>query len=67
MTKPYFTRTTRAQREACFKLYERSLHSKRESYLSFRRNASYDHLLGVLMVPFCGMWVGIEHDGYTHS
>ena len=22
---------------------------------------------GALMVPWCGMWLGIETDGYTHS
>ena len=59
--------TTKAQRKACYRLYERSLHSTKESYLSFRRKATLDGLLGCLMVPFCGMWFGIEEDGYTHS
>lgn len=22
---------------------------------------------GCIMVPWCGMWLGIEKDGYTHS
>jgi hypothetical protein len=22
---------------------------------------------GLIMVPWCGMWLGIERDGYTHS
>lgn len=35
------------------------------TYLQFRRLAfqSYD----CVMVPWCGMWLGIEPDGYTHS
>jgi hypothetical protein len=35
------------------------------SYLAFRRTVSggYD----CIMVKWCGMWLGIETDGYTHS
>lgn len=35
------------------------------SYLQFRRSAQpgYD----CVMVFWCGMWLGIETDGYTHS
>lgn len=35
------------------------------TYRQFRRlvKPSYD----CLMVPWCGMWLGIEKDGYTHS
>lgn len=35
------------------------------SYLTFRRtiNQGFD----CLMVPWMGMWLGIEPDGYTHS
>lgn len=35
------------------------------TYRQFRRNArpGFD----CLMVPWCGMWLGIETDGYTHS
>ena len=61
------TKLTKPQRKALYALYERSLHSLKQSYLAFRRTATYDHLCGCLMVPFCGMWVGIETDGYTHS
>ena len=58
---------TRAQRTALYGLYEHSLTAKSMSYLAFRRTARMDHLLGCLMVPFFGMTVGIEWDGYTHS
>ena len=35
------------------------------TYRQFRKLAvqSFD----CLMVPWCGMWLGIETDGYTHS
>jgi len=36
------------------------------SYLQFRRSillGSFD----CIMVNWCGMWLGIETDGYTHS
>ncbi len=64
------TTLTRAQREALFDLYRRSgvsLESKKKTYLQFRRTARMDCMLGCLMIPFCGMLVGIEWDGYTHS
>lgn len=28
---------------------------------------TYEQFFGALMVPWCGMWLGIEPDGYTHS
>jgi hypothetical protein len=38
------------------------------SYLAFRRTAlptiGCD---GAIAVPWCGMWLAIERDGYTHS
>ena len=35
------------------------------TYRQFRKTArqGYD----CIMVPWCGMWLGIESDGYTHS
>tara|TARA_R100001086_G_scaffold245869_1_gene177352 strand:+ start:1410 stop:1589 length:180 start_codon:yes stop_codon:yes gene_type:complete len=55
---------TREQRVAIKKLYDRDW-NKPESYLEFRRTVQ----LGwdCVMVPWCGMWLGIETDGYTHS
>jgi hypothetical protein len=37
------------------------------SYLGFRRSAHYSSLNGCWMVPWAGMWIGIEEDGHTHS
>jgi hypothetical protein len=60
------TRLTPAQRTALLAIYCRE-DTPRQSYLSFRRTAHVDHLLDCVMVPWCGMWLGIEPDGYTHS
>lgn len=35
-------------------------------YRAFRRTARYTHM-GCWLVPWCGMIVGIERDGYTHT
>lgn len=35
------------------------------TYRDFRKLAVVS--FGCVMVPWCGMWLGIETDGYTHS
>jgi hypothetical protein len=35
------------------------------TYLEFRRTVSAG--FDCVMVRWCGMWLGIEPDGYTHS
>lgn len=37
------------------------------SYDEFRNRANADTIMGCVMLPWCGMWVGIEKDGYTHT
>lgn len=37
------------------------------TYLQFRRLAYAAVVIDCVMVPWCGMWLGIERDGYTHS
>lgn len=56
---------TREQLQALKRLWERA-RTTHPSYLRLRRNAffAFDDCL---MVPWCGMVVGIEADGYTHS
>lgn len=56
---------SRAQRVALKRVYDRG--TSEGTYLRFRRTAQYDHLLDCVMVGFCGMLLGIERDGYTHS
>jgi len=63
MTKPL----TKEQRLALFRIYNREWIAKPETYLAFRRTAYHDHIMGCVMVPWSGMWLGIEPDGYTHS
>lgn len=75
--------TTKAQRQALKRVFDRqaltpsnargtpvaarreSIDEPKMSYRQFRRLAVFS--FGVLMVPWCGMWLGIETDGYTHS
>ena len=40
-------------------------HSPLMTYRQFRKLAVSS--FGCVMVPWCGMWLGIETDGYTHS
>jgi predicted transcriptional regulator of viral defense system len=64
---------SRAQREALYKVYRRDTEGERftqisfRGYRAFRRTARYDTLCDCVMLPWCGMWLGIERDGYTHS
>lgn len=54
----------RAQVQSLFKLYQR-LESPAYSFLQFRRTVLPGY--GCAMVQWCGMWIGIEKDGYAHS
>ena len=62
-------RITRAQIESLHRLYCRNSDGS-NSYLEFRRRAT---LFGfsqgdtVLGIQWCGMFVGIESDGYSHT
>jgi len=40
-------------------------HFKPVTYLEFRRSVQSGY--GCALVHWCGMWLGIEHDGYVHS
>jgi hypothetical protein len=54
---------TKAQRQSIKRVWDRDHQGL--SYTQFRRSAvqSYE----CIMVKWCGMWLGIETDGYTHS
>lgn len=54
---------TKEQRQALKKVFLRT--DEGLSYLAFRRTVQMGW--GCIMVPFAGMWLGIEPDGYTHS
>ena len=53
---------TKQQRQALKRVW---LRTEGTSYLAFRRTVQPGW--GCSMVPFAGMWLGIEPDGYTHS
>ena len=55
---------TRAQRLAIRRTYLRSADGAPD-YRAFRRRVLPG--LGYILLPWCGMWLGIEPDGYTHS
>lgn len=68
---------TQKQLDALYKIYMRgplnkSAHNATDDYEPimpwgvFRDAAQLDRE-GVLMVYWCGMWLGIEKDGHTHS
>ncbi len=65
---------TRQQREALKRIFDRGQRSENKgqawqgTYREFRRTVQpYFGGDGCVMVPWCGMWLGIETDGYTHS
>lgn len=59
---------TKQQRAAMKRVWLRAASGDKDkgiSYRAFRRRAVCS--FGCVMVPFAGMWLGIEPDGYTHS
>ena len=60
-------RITRKQVEAIYRKYQQN-NDGATSYLDFRRRVQ--PLIGdntCCILQWCGMWLGIEQDGYTHS
>lgn len=53
----------KAQRTALHRVWTRDPQGM--TYLQFRRSVHYSR--DCAMVRWCGMWLGIEVDGYTHS
>lgn len=56
---------TRAQRQSLYRKFSQNPDGA-ETYREFRRrvHGSFDD---AVMLPWCGMWLGIETDGHTHS
>lgn len=66
--------TTKDQRKAIARVFSRRdpmpEHSSNrrewfQRYREFRKTAQGGP--GCIMIQWCGMWLGIESDGYTHS
>ena len=55
---------TKPQQQALLRVYQRS-EAPTETFLAFRRRVQ--PAMGYVMIEWCGMWLGIEPDGYTHS
>lgn len=66
---------TRAQRVALHRVFLRKYprinelrpDDRRALYRRFRRQAVPELCGPAIMIPFAGMWLGIERDGHTHS
>ena len=56
---------TREQRVALHRKWLQN--SQGMTYRQFRRTAYNNSLMDCVIVPWSGMWLGIETDGYTHS
>lgn len=70
------TRLNKAQQRALLAVYNRApmyrdaadcRSNKRITYREFRKTVQPGFLCDCIMVPWAGMWLGIELDGYTHS
>ena len=57
---------TKEQRRAVYRKYLQNPDGAR-SYLEFRRRVGLGFAGEYIMLPWCGMYVGIERDGYTHT
>ncbi len=44
------------------------MNDNRPSYRDFRRQVQSTYAMdGAIVVPYCGMYVAIERDGYSHT
>lgn len=61
----HLTGATEAQQKALFQVWQRPLTQDKPDWPAFAAGAHLSR--DGLMVQWCGMWLGIEPDGYTHS
>ena len=67
MTPEQFKELTQEQRLALREVYSRGVNDE-ESFNTFLSRATFElGGYGAVMVPWAGMWLGIEKDGHTHS
>jgi hypothetical protein len=65
---PTALKLSKSQQHAVKKLYDRlEDNDDRESFLAFRRRVMPGIGGDYVGVPWCGMYVGIELDGHTHT
>lgn len=58
---------TRQQRLALKRVFDRNPVRYQHNYRTMRRLVQRTAFDDSIMLPWCGMWLGIEPDGYTHS
>ena len=59
-------KTTKEQRAALWRIFNRKTDTPQSlTYRQFRKTVAPGS--GYIMVHWCGMYLGIELDGYTHS
>jgi hypothetical protein len=71
----YVYTLNKAQQRALKAVYDRGPiyrtikvgHERPITYRQFRKRVRIDTLIDCAMVQWCGMTLGIEQDGYTHS
>ena len=67
----YVQTLNKAQQKALKRTFDRApIYDRREdespiTYRQFRKRVQFSY--DCAMVPWAGMWLGIELDGYTHS
>lgn len=66
MTAKEYNALNDQQRLALRNLYDRNADGA-TYYTEFLARAYQSTIMDCIMVPWCGMQVGIETDGYTHS
>ena len=65
---PTALKLSKSQQRAVKNLYDRLEDTDdRESFLAFRRRVMPGIGGDYVGIPWCGMYVGIELDGYTHT
>ena len=67
MKRAEFNRLTEEQQKALVKVFQRPHDPPHGTFDQFLANAVEDKLCDCVMVPWAGMWLGIEPDGHTHS
>ena len=65
MTMAQYRELTEAQQLALREIYERK--PLEVTWDQFLAKAYRDTIMDCVMVPWAGMWLGIEPDGHTHS
>lgn len=60
------TKLTKEQQRSLKVLWERSSDGAK-GYIEFRRRIHMAFNDSCAMIHWCGMWVGIEEDGYRHT